>query len=424
MADGNRLLQPAGQVAPASRSRLIAPARAADLPGRVFLTAGCIVLWQLTTFVAAPGIAPRLVRVLIDGFTPGLLDPARYPSSPVTAISIGTMGMRPWFNALVVVILLSVISDTLRPRIAANLWLWVVSATFFLAAVEAYGLTVLWQSTAPAGLPFQLTWMDRLIDVGALTATTMLLVFLAQVVDERGLGYGCNPFLFYAITLVPTLSGPIWRFVASAWILRSADYLLAAAIVLIAVIAIGSATTLALLAYRTLGPRRQPAKVSLLVTGVVLPPLFANSIMFLPVIAANFLASAPSGSFANGLATFIRVYWTDEGPSWLGNVIYLVVYAALIVSAAVFVVGVRRPWDAEPGPAVTRLGIIAGLLLVVIVVGIPEAASFLTGLSGHPFEPNATLELMYIGLGWPTLVALATAYAGVRPPKGPRGVAF
>jgi len=328
------------------------------------------------------------------------------------------MGLGPWFNAVVIVLLLSVVSETVRAKVWTRWRLWVSSATVFLALGQGYALTVLWQNTTPAILPAEISWVGRLVIVVALATTTMGFVFLAEVADISGLGYGRNPFLFYAITLIPALLSPTIQMFAHG-VKAEIPGLLAdlAAPTAAALVILGA--TAGLLAYRRVSSR---TAVPLLCSGVVMPPLFASALLFCPVIIANFVSASPTGSASRAFASLVLTNWTSRGPSAIGDALYLLVWLALLVAAAIFVVftfpyrqGTRRAQKVAQ-----RLSAISGLILVVLIVFIPQTEWLLTTAIGHPAGVNATAMVMFVGLGWPTIVAVTATVAGsTRAPVDP-----
>jgi preprotein translocase subunit SecY len=378
------------------------------------VTASCIALWRLTHFIPMPGVSPLLLQQLLEA-APG--QQGIFVGSPVYSVSIGHMGLNPWFNAVIVLLLLGFVSPRLHFRIRANPSTWLRGTSLILASGQAYGLSILLQSTNPPAIG-DMTWFGRVVVMSSLVGATMLLVFLGEVVDEHGFGFGRMPFLFFSITiagdLLPRLAGSV-----GGPIELNPGYLLAVGLVVLAAVGVTGLTVAGLLAHRTVGQGKQPRSVPLIVSGILIPPIVAASVVFLPIVLANFMLSGPAGSDARAVGVFVRAYWQPYGSSVAGNAAYLAVSALMIIASGMFVVALRYASSTRVQRVAIRLSVAGGFLLATLIVGVPELLYLLTGVAGYPHRLGMTDIVLYVGIGWPALVLVAMWRAGVKRPRAP-----
>ncbi|MGH6958889.1 MAG: preprotein translocase subunit SecY, partial [Dongiaceae bacterium] len=206
------------------------------------------------------------------------------------------------------------------------------TGTVGLAAVQAYGIAIGLESMGGAVL--EPGWTFRISTVVTLTAGTIFLMWLGEQITQRGVGNGTSLIIFSGIVarmpqaLVLTLEQGRTGALDVGWILG----LLVMAVAVIAFIVFDER------AQRRIpvqNPKRQqgnkmfggesshlPLKLN---SAGVIPPIFASSLLLLPLTVASFGGA--------------------QGPEWLqtvvaelghGKPLYLLLYVALIVFFAFF----------------------------------------------------------------------------------------
>src|SRR6202165_4398648 len=129
------------------------------------------------------------------------------------------MGLNPYTTPTIIMQLMQVVSTRIeeiskegelgRRRITR----WSRYLTVALAALQAYGLTVLFQHTNPAILPADMDWFQRLTIIVTLTGGTVMLMWFGEVVTEHGIGNGISLIIFAGIigraprTIITTIQG-------------------------------------------------------------------------------------------------------------------------------------------------------------------------------------------------------------------------
>jgi preprotein translocase subunit SecY len=287
-----------------------------------------------------------------------------------------------------------------------------------LAVLQAYGIAVGLEGATNVvtdpGMFFRIT------AVITLTGGTMFLMWLGEQITSRGIGNGISLIIFSGIVanlphaLVGTLELGREGALSTGLIL----FIAVMAVVVIALIVfVERAQRRLLIQY----PKRQvgnrmfqgesshlPLKLN---TAGVIPPIFASSLLLLPVTLANFSAGS--------------------GPSWLGTItamvghgqpLYMLLYAAMIVFFAFFYTAVVfNPTDTadnlkkhggfipgiRPGAktaeyidyVLTRITVIGAIYLVAVCL-LPE---FLISYAGVPFYFGGTSLLIVVSVTMDTV---------------------
>src|SRR5438309_11337175 len=180
---------------------------------------------------------------------------------------------------------------------------WSRFLTVALGAGQAYGFTILFQNTSPAILP-PLDWFQRFEIVVVLTAGSVLLMWLGELITEYGIGNGVSLIIFAGIIG----QGP--QGIAAVFGARStggglADYVpfilfgLIALLMTAVIIEVQQAVRKIPIqsAQRVAGGREVGRRASFLPLRVnhagVIPIIFAISVMVLPTIIDNYFNAAP-----------------------------------------------------------------------------------------------------------------------------------
>jgi preprotein translocase subunit SecY len=358
---------------------------------RLFVTGMCLVVWRALEQVAVPGLSPVVISQLQGSSTS--LAQGIGSSTPLASNSVVALGIGPYVIAIVVMTLARVASGQLRALEETSegrqrLLVWTRGLAVVLALGQAYGYTMLMQNTYPPALP-GLDWSARLLTMLAMAGGTVILIFLADVIDQFGLGFGNGAFLIYAVTPVAIEANRLAVF-ASVLPAQRGLYLPFAIWIAFSVAAV-VATVWAVLAVRRYPSadeektsESKPVDLRLFMSGVLRPPVFASAVLFLPILVLNFYGSQ-SSSLAGRLADyFVTAYganpWTDAA--------YVAVDACLVVAFVFFVVKADtayRPVRPDLIPHINRLMFIGGILLAIITVVLPILEWNVSRLAGRSF---------------------------------------
>ncbi len=315
--------------------------KATELKRRLWFTLGCLVVFRLGTYVPMPGINPAIFAEIFARQAGGILGMVNmFAGGALGRMTIFALGIMPYISASIIMQLMSAISprleqlkkegETGRKKINQ----YTRYGTVILAALQAYGIAVgvegmTGSAVINPGIFF------RVSAVITLTGGTIFLMWLGEQITARGVGNGISLIIFAGIVaevpsaLAATLELGRTGALSTLFII----VLFAMAVAVIAfIVFMERAQRRILVQY----PKRQqgnrmtggsathlPLKLN---TAGVIPPIFASSLLLLPITFAGFSASG-------------------QGPEWLSTVtailgrgqpLYLALYVGLIVFFAFF----------------------------------------------------------------------------------------
>ena len=412
--------------------------KATELKRRIWFALGALVVYRLGTFITLPGIDPVAMRDVMAaqaGGVLGLFD--MFAGGALSRMSIFALNIMPYISAAIIIQLLAAVSPTLESlkkegitgRIKLNQYTRYL--TVAITSLQALGIANgLQGSMASNGLPVVMNPGPFFIATTVITLVggTMFLVWLGEQISERGIGQGISLLIFAGI--VAGLPGAI----ASTLELGRTGALSPIVIGLIAVGAVGLVATIVFFeqAQRRIlvqYPKRQqgnkvfggeashiPLKLN---TSGVIPPIFASSLLLLPLTIAGFQGGTvigPNGMpvAAPGGEGFLNTMGALLGR---GQPLYLFLYAVFIIFFAFFYTAVVfNPTDTaenlrkyggfvpgiRPGKntadyldfVLTRLTVVGELYLVVVCL-LPE---YLIARMSTPFALGGTSMMIVVNV--------------------------
>jgi preprotein translocase subunit SecY len=419
--------------------------RIPELRRKLLFTVGLLMVFRVLASISIPGADKNALSTLFNNNSLlGLLN--LFSGGGLSTFSIVAMGVNPYINATIIMQLMTVVSIRLkemakegeqgRKRITRyTRWL-----TVALGALQAYGLTVLFSSRSlPGGAVLPNPNAGTVIEIIiTLTAGTVVLMWLGELITEYGVGNGVSLVIFAGI--IGRLPGAIYTYgsTGSSHIVQLAVMMVVAVLVTAFIIEVQQAQRKIPIqsAQRVINPRAGqatqgrrsflPLRVN---AGGVIPIIFAISIMAFPTIFANFFqnASGPVGRFAD----WIRNNWQPNGPSLFTNILYNGIYFLLILGftyfytavvfdpndvaddfkkRSVYIPGIRPGrWTADYlGRVMGRITLAGALFLAVITVVLPLGTSFVTGVSTSSLYLGGTAVLIVVGVALDTMQQIET----------------
>jgi preprotein translocase subunit SecY len=313
-------------------------AKATELKKRLWFTLGALIVYRLGTYIPVPGIDPAALADLFSQNSHGILGMFdMFAGGALGRMSMFALGVMPYISASIIMQLLTAISPTLEAlkkegeQGRKKINQYTRYGTVVLAAFQAYGLAIglegMSGSHGPAvgdpGLFFRLT------AVLSLTGGTLFLMWLGEQVTARGVGNGVSLIIFSGIVarLPQALANTLELGRTGALSTFIIIVLFIMAVVVIGVIVfMERAQRRIIVQYpkrqqgsRVFGGESSHLPLKLNASGVI-PPIFASSLLLLPVTIAGFAG--------NG------------GPEWLGQIaayighgqpLYMLAYVGLIV---------------------------------------------------------------------------------------------
>jgi preprotein translocase subunit SecY len=315
--------------------------RIPDLRRKILFTLGMLVVFRLLAQVTLPGIDREALRRVFEGNSVlNLLNV--FSGGTLRTFSVVAMGVYPYITASIIMQLLIPIVPRFMEmsreggeagRNKLNRYThWL---TVPLAALQAYGqATILANGRVIErfGL-FGPAWLTTLALISTMTAGTMLLVWMGELITEQGIGNGISIIIFGGIVAqLPTIAGQI----------LGGQGAFASFFQVIAITAITLVTIVGIVLI-TLGERRIPVQYQRRVRGNrvvrgggsthiplkvnyagMIPLIFAISIMIFPATVAGFFVNANS-PWVRNVATWIRDFASPN------SVAYQLLYFAMVV---------------------------------------------------------------------------------------------
>lgn len=362
---------------------------------RLLVTAGCLVAWRALETVQFAAVGPRLF----------VLQPRSY--------SVVALGVRPYVGALIVMTLARFISRRLGAMGSDDdgrrlLMRWTRAITAVVTLGQAYAFAALIQAAA---IVAPLDWFSSLVVVLQLTAGTMTLVFLGELVDEAGLGFGNGVLWIYALGAVATQDQRFHDFTIAASAYGDLSPYRPLAIWIGASIVLVLASVAVLRAYRAIAlvegrhaRSARPLALPLVMSGVLRPPVFAATVLSVPPIYSSYVAASQPGVHA-----WIEQNWSAYGTNAGWDLLYVAIAVGLVIVFACLAAEV----DFDPVLTASRLK--QRRLLVQGRPGDRDIAAFLrTRFRRLTFAGAGVLALATVVV--PTLVYLATRALGAPLP--------
>ncbi len=318
-------------------------AKATELKKRLWFTLGALIVYRIGTYIPIPGIDSHVLADIFRQNSGGILGMFDlFSGGALQRMTIFALNIMPYISASIIIQLMTAVSpqlEALKKEGEAGrkkLNQYTRYGTVFLCALQAYGIAVGLEGMGGAagsavmapGLFFRLT------TVITLTGGTIFLMWLGEQITQRGVGNGISLIIFAGIVArVPNS-------IAATLELGRTGALSTVFILVVTALIVGVITFIVFMerAQRRIVvqyPKRQvgnkmfggdsthlPLKLN---TSGVIPPIFASSLLLLPLTVAGFTASG--------------------GPEWLGTVtalmgrghpLYLIVYVGLIIFFAFF----------------------------------------------------------------------------------------
>ena len=342
----------------ASSISLSAFSKASDLKKRLWFTLGALIIYRLGTYIPLPGIDPIVMQEVARQNAGGILGMFdMFSGGALSRMTIFALNIMPYISASIIIQLLS----SILPQLEAlrkegesgrkKINQYTRYGTVLLATVQAYAIAV--------GLPMMLVGgglHSAVINPGTfftittivtLVGGTLFLMWLGEQITSRGIGNGISLIIFTGI-----VANLPFALVSTLELGKSG----ALSVPLILFLAAMVCMVIAFIVYMERAHRRVPVQypkrqvsggkmvggeashmpLKLNSSGVI-PPIFASSLLLLPVTITNFLSSNramdTSGTWWGGLKNFLSTL-----PDYVahGRPMFMVLYVSLIVFFSFF----------------------------------------------------------------------------------------
>jgi preprotein translocase subunit SecY len=402
--------------APTAQETFMQMAQAAGLRGRILVTVGLLILARFGVFVPLPGIdRARLAADLQNNPIIGFLD--IFSGGGIAAVGIFALGILPYINASIIIQLLTAAIPALEKlqkdegeagrrkisqytRIVAGVW----------AVIQSVGITVglLGRYATNGTNPIFIAETAL-----ALAAGSMFVMWISEIITERGIGNGASLLIFINIvSSLPKTLGQTLELAQTGGRENVGKVVILVLIFLVMIVGIvfvqeGSRRIPIISARRQVGKRLYRERTSYLPLqlnqGGVMPIIFASSVLIVPASLAGFARSggekgffAPVGQALNQVATYLN----PNGPApWVYVLVYLLLivffsyfYASLIVNPVDMSQNLKKMGASIPGirpgkatsdyveKVLNRLTFLGAIFLGLVAV-VPTAVESATGVT-------------------------------------------
>ncbi len=322
-------------------------AKANELQKRLWFTVGALIIYRLGTYLPLPGIDPSALADVFSQQSSGILGMFdMFSGGALSRMTIFALNIMPYITASIIMQLMTAIVPSLEVlkkdgeggRKVINQYTRYL--TVLLATVQGYGIAIALESAS--GVVGEPGLFFRLTTVVTLVGGTLFLMWLGEQITSRGVGNGISLIIFSGIVAqLPTaLAGTLelGRTGALSSLLIVLLFVMAAAVIAF-IVFIERSVRKILVQY----PKRQhgnkvfggdqsflPLKIN--VPGVI-PPIFASSLLLMPVSIINLTGSQSGG--AEWLVTLNALLGRGQ-PLYLGIYIGMIVFFAFFYTAIVF----------------------------------------------------------------------------------------
>ena len=316
-----------------------------ELRDKILLTLGILLLYRFGAYLPVPGIPFR-----------GMFDTANqaaglgalavlnlFSGGALSRVSVFALGIMPYITAQIIFQMMQAVIPSLQALAQEGesgqrkITQYTRYLTIGLALLNAIGYLFLFKSDmyglSFADLPFP-EWIENCVIVGCLVTGAMIIMWLGEVMTQRGIGNGMSLIIF--VNIMSGLPSAIIQSLSASEngvVITIVPILVILVIIpLIVFIERGQRRIPIQYAKRVVGKRIMGAQSTYLPikvnTAGVVPIIFASSILYFPAQIAVFF---PNVEWIQNFANAIASGWVN----WLLSVI-LIVFFAYFYTAMVF----------------------------------------------------------------------------------------
>ena len=318
--------------------------KAEELKKRLWFTVLALIVFRLGTFIPLPGIDPHILSDIFARQSSGILGMFNmFSGGALERMTIFALNIMPYISASIILQL----GQSVIPSLAAlkkdgeaghrKITHYTKILTVFITIIQGYGIAVgLEGMTGSAGLSAVVMpgFIFKFTTIVSLVGGTMFIVWLGEQITSRGVGNGSSLIITVGIIAnIPSALAQTFELgrvgSMSLGVIAMLLFMVLALIYIIVLVERAQRKITIQYPKRQMGGRMMSSENSHLPlkinpTGVI-PPIFASSLLLLPITVANLSA--------------------ENGPEWVqtlsqllghGQPLYLTLYGALIIFFAFF----------------------------------------------------------------------------------------
>jgi preprotein translocase subunit SecY len=406
-------------------------AKATELKQRIWFTIGALIVFRFLSFVPLPGVNPLILSELYDQTRGSILDLFNtFSGGSLERMSLIALGVMPYITASIVVQMAS----ALHPTLAAlkkegasgrqKLNQYTRYGAVILCAIQGYFLAVGLESFgAQSGLQAVVNpgYLFRIVSVINLVGGTMFLLWLGEQITSRGIGNGVSLIIMAGIVAqFPTFGTNLFEggrtgAIAPAIII---GFIVMVVGLILLISFMERAQRRLLIQY----PKRAtqngmmqadrshlPLKIN---TAGVIPPIFASSLLLLPLTISSFAGSSIDAESQFGsVIQSLNQYLAHGQPLYMalyaiGIIFFCFFYTAVVFNPEETADNLKKNGGFIPGIrpgkrtadyleyVLTRITVVGAVYLTVVCV-VPE---YMIAQTGIPLFLGGTSLLIVVNV--------------------------
>ena len=407
--------------------------RTPDLRRKILFTIAILAIFRLGSVIPTPNV--NMVNVnacrleATTGSNAGLYSMINlFSGGALLQLAIFALGIMPYITASIILQLLTVVIprlETLKKEGAAGT-AKITQYTRYLTLVLAVLNATAFVTLAVNGQLFQGCTRDLVYDKGifaisvmvlTMTAGTSLIMWMGELITERGIGNGMSVMIFTQIAA---------QFPASLWAIKESREGAAGWLAFATVLAIGLLVMLGVI-FIEQAQRRIPVQYAKRMVGRrlfggtttyipmkvnqagVIPVIFASSMLYLPVLYAQFQPDNP-------VSSWIQTHLVQGTGLWYNTIFFVLIIAFTYFYVAItfnpeevadnmkkyggFIPGIRagKPTEEYLAYVLSRLTAPGSLYLALISLIPAIAFIFFNAQNNFPFGGTSILIVVGVGL--------------------------
>jgi preprotein translocase subunit SecY len=392
---------------------------------KIIFTLLILLLVRFGSYIPVPGVNPEiLTSVFENNGILSIID--TFSGGSLSRFTIFALSITPYINASIIMTLLTAAFEKLKEISKDDqnkIKQWTRYMTVILALVQAVGITIFINSYNAFLDPSAYTWI---VSISTLTAGTMLLMWLGEQINEKGIGNGISLIIFIGIIarIPSSVAAVLNTFIGTGDVFfKDLTFYLAILLVITLLLAIIGIIIV------TQGERKVPIHYAKKVVGRkiyggqssfipmklnqagVIPIIFASSILVLPgtIISMFFSGSNVSNFFEKWFGVNTPVYTLFYILFIIAFTFFYSIIAFNINDVADnlkknggFIPGIRpgRPTADAFGKILNRITLFGAFFLALVAV-IPNILGGLVG--GASLQFGGTSLLIAVGVALDTM---------------------
>ena len=298
-----------------------------DLRKRLVVTFLLILVYRVGCYVVLPGIDPNQLAAMKSFTSAGLMQLLdMFSGGAFSQASIFALGIMPYITASIVIQLLGMVLPQFQKlqregesgHMKINQYTRYLTVLILLLQAPAYLFNLEYQVNSAAHGTMALTWLDKTYMTVILAAGSMFIMWLGERITDKGVGNGISFIIL--IGIIARLPGAfIEEFMGRISSAQGGLVMLVIEIVLLFAVILGAVLLVQgtrkvpvqyakrIVGNKQYGGARQyiPLKVN---AAGVMPIIFAQAIMFIPLTLAGFGSRGEASSIVKAL-TNMEGFW-------------------------------------------------------------------------------------------------------------------